>query len=361
MRLFQNFGLMQAYLPRLRGLRRSASNFDDQRRIFLADRFGCSHLLKPVLDGQADTFLTNGNDETLQRAWAGEQGLKVGLPLEDILLAQIEAHRTEVFYNLDPVRYPSSFVAKLPGCVKHKFAWRAAPSGKADFGAYDLILCNFTSIIESYRKIGWRSAYFSPAHDPEMNAYAANRDRPIDVLFVGGYSRHHMNRVGILDAVARLRDKYRIAFHLDRSRVTSLADTPFGIIGPLKPYRRPETIRAISAGPIFGRDLYAALSRSKIVLNCAIDMAGPDRGNMRCFEAMGTAALLVSDRGNYPPGMVDGETMRLYDSAEVAARVISEALADGSWRETAAKGYEMIKSVYSKELQFRSFMGLVFP
>jgi hypothetical protein len=45
------------------------------------------------------------------------------------------------------------------------------------------------------------------------------------------------------------------------------------------------------------------IGSSKIVRSGAIDMAGADRGNMRCFEAMGCGALLLSDEGNYPEGM----------------------------------------------------------
>ena len=52
------------------------------------------------------------------------------------------------------------------------------------------------------------------------------------------------------------------------------------------------------------------------MLNGAIDMAGPDRGNMRCFEAMGCGALLVSDVGNYPVGMEAGVTMETYASSD---------------------------------------------
>src|ERR1700745_3782683 len=115
MRLFQNAGLYPSYLPRLNALARHASGFEGRRRAFLDDRFGALHLLKPVLDGDADTFFTNSDDEILQRHWAQENGLASHTSLEDILLAQIEHHRTEVFYNLDPMRYGSAFVKGFPG------------------------------------------------------------------------------------------------------------------------------------------------------------------------------------------------------------------------------------------------------
>ena len=91
---------------------------------------------------------------------------------------------------------------------------------------------------------------------------------------------------------------------------------------PWARHRRPLAIRAITQEPIFGRDYYEALSTAKIVPNGAIDMAGADRGNMRCFEALGAGSLLLSDQGNDRDGMRDGETIVTYNP-----RKRSEALA----------------------------------
>ncbi len=44
-------------------------------------------------------------------------------------------------------------------------------------------------------------------------------------------------------------------------------ETGLGLIGPLKKYRRPASIRRISNPPVFGRDLYATLSKAKTVVN----------------------------------------------------------------------------------------------
>ncbi|RWK45654.1 hypothetical protein [Mesorhizobium sp.] len=79
------------------------------------------------MENAPEVFFTNGDDERLQRAWAHENGLREDTPLADILLAQIEANRTEVFYNLDPIRFDSAFLKRLPGHVKRTIAWRAAP------------------------------------------------------------------------------------------------------------------------------------------------------------------------------------------------------------------------------------------
>ncbi|WP_222439673.1 glycosyltransferase [Alloacidobacterium dinghuense] len=326
----------------------------------MEDRFGALHFLAPVLAGSCTAFFTNGDDEILQRTWAREQGMSPNASLESILLAQIESHRTEVFYNLDPMRYSSEFVRKLPGCVRRTVAWRAAPSPGADFSRYDLVVCNFPTILKSYEARGWRAAYFAPAHDPVMDEYALNNDRPIDVLFVGGYSRHHTRRAAVLEAVAALRDHYRIEFCLNRSRFTRLAESPLGRLAPLGKYRRPKEIRAISRDPVFGRRLYSLISKSKIVLNGAIDMAGEDRGNMRCFEAMGCSALLLSDAGVYPDGMRDNETLLTYASPSKAHGLVRCVLNDWTcYAEMAKRATRVMRSLYNKEGQWEEFTRLV--
>jgi hypothetical protein len=359
MRLFQNSALYPSYLARLDILAPNASGFEERLRIFLEDRFGALHFLQPVLNGDPDAFVTNGDDDIQQRLWARENGIRAGASLQDILLAQIEHHRSEVFYNLDPVRYPSTFVRKLPGCVQKTLCWRAAPSGDADLTAYGAVLGNFPSILDSWRRKGCRAELFFPAIDPVMEEFS-HGERSIDILFVGGYSRHHLRRAKILEQVAKLADTRHLVYCLDASRLTRLAESPVGRLLPLRKLRRPDAIAKIAQLPVFGRQLYGLIGKSKIVLNGAIDMAGSERGNMRCFEAMGCGALLVSDAGSYPEGMRAGETMETYDSAEHALDIISESLR--AWprsAELAARGRNRISKIYSKSLQWSRFVGLV--
>ena len=359
MRLLQNSALAASYRVRLDQLAPKSSGFEQRRGVFLDDRFGALHILQPVLAGDADAFFTNGNDEVLQRLWAQENGMRAKISHEDILLAQIEHHRTEVFYNLDPVRYPSRFVRRLPGCVRKALCWRAAPSGQADLTAYGAVLGNFPSILDAWRRKGCQADLFYPAIDPLMNQFG-HGERPIDVLFVGGYSRHHAARARILEQVASLASSRQVVYRLDASRLTLLAESPLGRLLPLRKHRRPPAIAAIAGGPVFGRELYDLIGKSKVVLNGAIDMADRDRGNMRCFEAMGCGALLVSDDGNYPTGMERDVTMRTFASAERASDVISNSL--DHWQKTAEvamRGRSRISEIYNKSSQWISFVDLV--
>jgi glycosyltransferase involved in cell wall biosynthesis len=360
MRIFQNCGGTRTYVRHLNRLAAGAATFRQRLDVFMFDRFAASHILEPALSAEEFAFLTNAEDLDLQRLWAVEAGLPANTPPEHILLSHIEQHRAEVFYNMNPVLYQSDFVRKLPGCVKRSIAWRAAPSPGADFGAYDLVVCNFPSILQSYVKRGWRARYFAPAHDPVLDEYAFNEERPIDVLFVGSYSRHHMRRAVLLEAVARLGDRFNVAMHLDQSRFTRLAQSPLGRLLPFARYRVPPAVHKVSKPTLFGREMYSALSRSKIVLNGAIDMAGHDRGNMRCFEALGARCLLLTDQGEYPAGMVAGETLVTYGSAEEAASRIVALLDDaGLRRRIAESGNHMIRAHYSKRQQYEAFLQLV--
>jgi len=163
-----------------------------------------------------------------------------------------------------------------------------------------------------------------------------------------------------MEAVAKLAGEYNIVYHLDRSRLCRLAESPIGRLLPLAKHRRPPAIRAITAAPTFGLDYYGVLSSAKIVLNGAIDMSGKDRGNMRCFETLGAGSLLLSDEGNYPDGMSDGQTIVTYRSPEHAVLQVKSLLDDSRQRLAVARaGHEMVSSRYSKEAQWERFEALV--
>jgi spore maturation protein CgeB len=163
-----------------------------------------------------------------------------------------------------------------------------------------------------------------------------------------------------LEAVAKLAGEYSIVYHLDRSRLCRLAESPLGQLLPLARHRRPPAIQAITEAPKFGLDYYEVLANAKIVLNGAIDISGEDRGNMRCFEALGAGSLLLSDQGNYPEGMSDGQTIVTYRSPEHAVQQV-RTLLDGVDERLAIAhaGHEMVSTSYSKEAQWKRFKALV--
>ena len=61
---------------------------------------------------------------SVQRVWAREHGLSRRASLGDILKAQIEEHRADVFYNLDATGWDPSFIEKSSGMrqARHRLA-----------------------------------------------------------------------------------------------------------------------------------------------------------------------------------------------------------------------------------------------
>ena len=170
MRILQNSSVYPSYFSRLRALEHDADSFAAKLNAFLDDRFAATHILEPAYRRDSRFFLTNGNDPTLQRAWAREHGLSRRSSLDEILRSQLEEHRTEVLYNLDPFRYDARFVRTLPGCVKRSIAWVGTPTFfGADFRNYDLVVGNFRGILARVaEQQGVKTSFFCPSYDPEM-------------------------------------------------------------------------------------------------------------------------------------------------------------------------------------------------
>jgi spore maturation protein CgeB len=129
---------------------------------------------------------------------------------------------------------------------------------------------------------------------------------------------------------------------------------------PFNSLKTPRAILQIASGPLFGVDLYKALSRAKIVLNGAIDIAGKDRGNIRCFEAMGAGCALLSDEGQYPEALLPNENLKTYSSSTSASAEINALLEDPeSTRALGRRAHRDVAAAYSKEKQFEAFCKLV--
>ena len=362
MRLFELITFGRPYLEHFAsaGGRAGMTGHSELKQALLHDRYGNSHLLEPIDRGDPQAFLSIADDEPSQRAWARENGLPANASEEDLVLAQIEAHRSEVFYNISPIVFDSKFLRRLPGSVKRTICWRAAPIGSADLSLYDRCVCNFDGLLRQWAAMGLKTAWFEPAHDPVASEYGRRQDRPIDVAFVGGYSRHHTKRNLLLKRVAELGDRYRIRLHFSQGRAARIVNSAWPLRVLMPRLALDGAIRRVAGTPLYGRAMYDLFGSARVVINAAIDMANEFRGNMRCWEALGCGAVMVSDAGVYPPGMQAGRDFLAYRDGDEALAQIEQVLADyDRWRHVAAQGLQTIETTYSKSAQWAAFVKLV--
>jgi hypothetical protein len=367
MRLFQ---FITVYAPYVGYFERkfpeaAKASFKSRRSLLLSQRYYASHILKPVFDCDPNAFFTVTNDAVLQGRWAQENGLKSREPAE-ILRAQIEHHRTEVLYSLDPLIYDTEFVKSLPGCVKKTLCWNAAPRGRSDLSGYGMRLANFPPMLDFWRKQGLRAEHFFPAHDPTMDQFSENRERPIDLAFVGQYwGWWKEKRNAGLQALSTLAEKYLLSFRLLAPKWKPLMEVR-GIqrIKLPVPYL-PKELREVSYPPVYGLEMYEVLSMSKVVFNASPDLkilpiGGEYRGNMRCFEALGCGACMISDEGIYSDGFRDGEHFISYKDAEDAVRKACSILeSQDQGRAVALAGRSFVRETFSKAKQWERFRELV--
>ena len=359
MRFLQNLNVYPTYLAYISEMTQHIDSYEALYD-FMLGHSTRGHILKPVLDRDEEARLFFFRDERSQRLWAREHGMPDNTSLEEIALAQIEEHRTEVFYNLHSTGVSKEFTSRLPACVRLNMAWHAS-SFIGDFAkAHDLIVSNFPRMNQEYERLGCRSEYFFPSHDPMADELIdENQPRRTGVLFIGGYSRHHRRRARLLRRLAEKHDALELRLHLDKSRYSWLAQSPLGWVGPLRRVRWPKAVRRVAQGPIFGRDMLNATANARIVINMAIDMAEEERGNKRCFEALSCGALLLSDSGAYPAGFEHGKTMVCYNRVDEAIEKALFYLENEDLRMPIAQaGRDLVRTRYSKAVQWKIFQEI---
>lgn len=338
-------------------------SYHEMRELYLKDRFYSTHILKPILDFDWENVnYTVWDYERLQKKWAEEQGLKYK-NLKEILWAQIEAFKPDVIYNLQPIHFSKEEINNISNSPK-KICWFAAPTNdQIDFSAYDARLTNLKLDLKGKPTDQFKNVYFFPAIDDYIERVSSNENRPIDLLFYGQYVKaHFLNRNVLMNKLMdfKLKSDYDVRMHL----LCQVIEEPILNI----PYLRrkfkkvvfpPTNIWKHKNEALFGAGLYETISRSKIVINAGVDFSGKYKVNMRNFEATGCGAMLLSDRGIYPEGFVEGENYVAYDNFEDLITKATYYLEHEEERVAIAKkGNEMVRKLYSKENQWKGFVKI---
>lgn len=211
---------------------------------------------------------------------------------------------------------------------------------------YHLLVSSLPTYVRDFAAAGVEARYLPLAFEPSIASLQAP-DRDIEVSFVGSLSGLHVRRNALIESLAR--------------------DMSFDIWSPHRlPGDGPDAYRASEHGPVWGRDMYHVLGRSKMTINVHGEVAAGYANCLRLFEATGMGAMLVTESAPNLDELFDvgKEVVTYADEAELRrvisyfrthpqeAREIGEAgqrrtLRDHTWRTRMAQFVELAETLRS--------------
>jgi hypothetical protein len=342
-------------------------SFSDWKKILIDECFNTVHLLLPMYNfSDVNGFFTLWNYKPMQLAWAKEHGFHE-TDLKEILFAQIEHYKPDVFYNLSPILFSSQEIDRISNKII-KLSWFAsAEINKIDFSKYDARLTNLPSDFDISGIKGFKSLPFqlSAPEIPQQEYLKSNS--LFDVVFFGQYQQKYFSkRNKLVKKLIEIGEKHRLNLS-----VALMSEKQFKFIFPFKlplalhhkfKYQTfPEKIVSKnSTSPLFGLAIYRQMINSKVVFNCHGDNADQYRVNMRIFESLGCGAHMLSDEGLYPKGLNAGQHFSVYKNESDLEKKVLYLLEDNETRKKIAfDGSKALRDIYSKEKQWQLFQKIV--
>jgi len=196
----------------------------------------------------------------------------------DVLLRQVRAQSPDVIFNQSVYAFDDAQLGALRGCAGALVGEHAAMPlpEEIDYRLYDLIVSSFPPTLDWLRRRGAKAELLRLSFDPRVAALIPPMERDVPVSFAGSFLPVHASRFALVEAAAAAVPELAVhgSVHLDIPESSPLA----GRI----------------AEPLWGRDMYRLLRRSRLTLNHHGDVP-PFANNMRLYEATGMGCLLVTD------------------------------------------------------------------
>lgn len=227
-----------------------------------------------------------------------------------VLLNQVRQFQPDILFIQDLNLIPARLGRELKKYTRLLVGEIASPlPPKGYFKEYDLIVSALPLIVEKVRSWGQQSEYLPLGFNEEKAKFSSASSRPIDVAFIGSFSRHQPQTLPLLAEVARKNPGLKIFGPAS----TDLFE-PFGLT-------------ANYAGEAWGNSMFDVISQSKIIINRHGTIAGDYAVNMRMFESTGMGSALVTEEKSNLGELFDvGSEVVSYSSPEDAATSIQTLL-----------------------------------
>lgn len=220
------------------------------------------------------------NYELLQGRWAMEyRGWQSG-SLKAIALEQIAEFKPDCLFLQDV----SFFDAATLESLSRKYLLAAqisCPMPKVEnVRQLSCVFTSFPHYVDRIKAMGVPTVQFLPlAFDVRMLSEESPK-KQFDISFVGGVGRNSHWRAGtdVLEAVAKAFPDQCHFYIYGRENLAK--DSP---------------LHSVSGPAAWGREMYSVYGRSKIVINRHGEVAEGYTNNLRCYEAQGVGALMITE------------------------------------------------------------------
>jgi spore maturation protein CgeB len=287
-----------------------------------------THLNK--LDNNAYEIVANANP--LQSAWSKEHG--VSSSEENLLIDQFKYYKPDVIFFQDSLSFDYSFikdVKKNVPSVKKIIGWCCSPFTKqqlANYGLFDFVFTCTPRFVKSFERIGVKAYRLNHAFESSLlsRIQKDNTYKEADFIFIGSFIGNrdfHSERIKLIEALVgnginislytNLPDNsFFYVFRQQAGYTITQLIKSFGLSNLMlrlpsikKVARLTEMPRrtifskafkeAADPTPLYGIEMFKALSKSKIGFNSHGGVAGDYAANVRMFEVTGVGSCLLTD------------------------------------------------------------------
>lgn len=189
----------------------------------------------------------------------------------------IKSGNFDIIHCQDIHFFSSKFLSEIKDCCRLLVGQIAAPlPASSKLRQFDLLLSSLPNFVDFFRQEGMTSEYFRLGFDKRILRTSVSTVEEYDVIFVGGLGRHHVEWIDFLERVAECCNLKIFGYGFENIPKRSI-------------------LRERHGGTVWGMDMYAKLSASKISLNRHISISGRYANNMRLYETTGMGSLLLTD------------------------------------------------------------------
>lgn len=311
----------------------SGESYSEQYNHLMNEAFGWSNFYQLHLNKLGnDAYELIANAAPLQSVWAKEHGLN--LTGEDLLLEQFKFYKPDVIFFQDSLSFSYSFirdVKKNVPSVKKIIGWCCAPFAIQQletFKLFDFVCACSPKFVEVIKNIGVRAYRLNHAFESSLTSriHQENNFLESDFIFIGSFIGNrdfHNDRIKLIESLISKKvslslftnlpnDNYiyvigqKIGYWISQS-LKSVGLNNLALSLPLikKTARLTEMPRRINflkefkqsanPSPLYGIEMFKALSKSKIGFNSHGGVAGDYAANVRLFEVTGVGSCLLTD------------------------------------------------------------------